>query len=144
MMYENKIKEIINVAKSHKLVAQVTEGDVYEKWNSGENKYPAINISPTSIDVNLGCPKIRMVITYADRLRADEENKLQIQGQATSTIQQILNRLQNEYGYVVDFEYSIQLYTQKFADLLCGGYVEIGVIYSGDEDFCDNNDYFNY
>lgn len=144
MAYADILTHIKQVAESHIFINQVSSGDVYEEWNSGENLYPAINISPNSVNINgHSISYVNFTMTYADRLKQDESNKDLVQSNAIQVLTQILQKVE-EQGYTIGADYEITLYTQRFADLLAGGFAEVVLYinYPIDEG-CVDEDYFN-
>ena len=140
MIYLNNLNRLKNIANSHIFVNQCTTGNVYEEWNSGENRYPAINIAPTSVSVLGDSITLSVTMTYADRLMDNEQNRDVVQDKAIEVLTQIIKKYEED-GYTLDNQYNMVLYTQKFADLLAGAYTKLN-INRFIPSYCGDNDYF--
>ena len=120
----NKIKE---AADLHPLVNQVADGSIYEALNTGDVRYPISVVFSQSVVKEVRTIRYKYVLYFVDRLVGD--NALEIQTTAISVIQQIINTLGNnvENISIVD-GYSIQPFTEKFADECAGAFVQFDIV----------------
>lgn len=132
MNYFTVIENIKNISLG--IVEEFHEGDVYEFLNSGNHKYPSVilsvqNIVPEDYSVN----RIRGILFCVDRLTTNSSNKLEVQSLCMSRLLKIINKLEVE---LTDFESSVYTpFTEKFADLCGGMFVEVEFKYINDK-FC--------
>lgn len=120
----------------------VMVGSVYENMNTKELKYPCINID----NVNVIKSNYEMIysfyIYYADRLSEDGSNTLQIQSEATTSLQLILHKIYDSGvgRMTLDELYSVVItpYTMKFADLCAGAWLQVNVHVPDGIDYCDD------
>lgn len=138
MNYYNFVNTILETAKSHKLVYEVGEGDIYEHLNSGDHKYPCVFLTVQNVDSNGDQMTVTGSLFYVDALLSDTSNKLQIQSTGMTTLQQIFMRLMDNYP---DFDLRIGRYTpfdEKFADLCAGVFSNFTISFM--DDTCVVND----
>lgn len=138
MNYYNFVNTILETAKSHKLVYEVGEGDIYEHLNSGDHKYPCVFLTVQNVDSNGTQMTVTGSLFYVDALLSDTSNKLQIQSTGMTTLQQIFMRLMDNYH---DFELRTGRYTpfdEKFADLCAGVFSNFTISFM--DDTCIVND----
>ena len=138
MNYYNFVNTILETAKSHKLVYEVGEGDIYEHLNSGDHKYPCVFLTVQNVDSNGSQMTVTGSLFYVDALLSDTSNKLQIQATGMTTLQQIFMRLIDNYP---DFDLRTGRYTpfdEKFADLCAGVFSNFTVSFM--DDICIVND----
>lgn len=138
MNYYNFVNTILETAKSHKLVYEVGEGDIYEHLNSGDHKYPCVFLTVQNVDSNGSQMTVTGSLFYVDALLSDTSNKLQIQSTGMTTLQQIFMRLMDNYP---DFELRTGRYTpfdEKFADLCAGVFSNFTISFM--DDICIVND----
>ena len=138
MNYYNFVNTILETAKSHKLVYEVGEGDIYEHLNSGDHKYPCVFLTVQNVDSNGTQMTVTGSIFYVDVLLSDTSNKLQIQSTGMTTLQQIFMRLMDNYP---DFDLRTGRYTpfdEKFADLCAGVFSNFTISFM--DDTCIVND----
>ena len=138
MNYLQFVNIVLETAKSHKLVYEVGEGDIYEHLNSGDHKYPCVFLTVQNIDYNGTQMTVTGSLFYVDTLLSDTSNKLQIQATGMTTLQQIFMRLMDNYP---DFDLRTGRYTpfdEKFADLCAGVFSNFTVSFM--DDICIVND----
>ena len=138
MNYYNFVNTILETAKSHKLVHEVGEGDIYEHLNSGDHKYPCVFLTVQNVDSNGSQMTVTGSLFYVDALLSDTSNKLQIQATGMTTLQQIFMRLMDNYP---DFELRTGRYTpfdEKFSDLCAGVFSNFTISFM--DDICIVND----
>ena len=138
MNYLQFVNNVLETAKSHKLVYEVGEGDIYEHLNSGDHKYPCVFLTVQNIDYNGAQMTVTGSLFYVDTLLSDTSNKLQIQATGMTTLQQIFMRLMDNYP---DFDLRTGRYTpfdEKFSDLCAGVFSNFTVSFM--DDICIVND----
>lgn len=105
-------------------VNYVSVGDVYENWNGQPNiKYGAVNFDIPQTIINENMQQMQIYMYYADRLTNDHANEYAVKTTAEAVLTNIVNYLA-EIGDVVD-GYTINFFTQKFADDLAGAYLQL-------------------
>lgn len=138
MSIKDFLNRIKTIADNHKLVNFTSIDDVYEIWQGGEIKYPAVNIAVENIqysdDDNLNY--LNMILYYGDRLMQDKSNLVDIHTDSTRVLQSIINNIFqiNQVGSID--EYIIELWNQQFNDYLAGGYVRLRVGLLSEVDSC--------
>ena len=138
MNYLQFVNTILETSKSHKLVYEVGEGDIYEHLNSGDHKYPCVFLTVQNVDSNGDKMIVTGSLFYVDALLSDSSNKLQIQATGMTTLQQIFMRLMDNYP---DFELRTGRYTpfdEKFSDLCSGVFSNFTISFM--DDICIVND----
>ena len=126
MNLQQLLHKIESFAKQQKFVNSVTIGDVYEHWNGEPNKkYGALNIDVPQLIVNSNMQQIQVILYYADRLTNDHSNEYEIK----TTAELVLNNIVNYCAEIGDVTegWTINFFTQQFADELAGGYVSFYV-----------------
>ena len=120
----NKIKE---AADLHPLVNQVADGSIYEALNTGDVRYPISVVFSQSVVKEVRTIRYKYVLYFVDRLVGD--NALEIQTTAISVIQQIINTIGNNVENIsIATGYSIQPFTEKFADECAGAFVQFDIV----------------
>lgn len=114
------IHRIKNISKSHALVNDFGEGDVYEYMNSGEHKYPCVFLTLNSVLTDSTSTNYNFTLFYIDRLTDDSVNKVNVQSMGISIIKQIVSRLIIEEPVLETSSIECTPFTEKFADY-CGG-----------------------
>ena len=126
MNLQQLLHKIENFAKQQKFVNSVTIGDVYENWNGDpDKKYGALNIDIPQLIVNSNMQQIQVYLYYADRLAHDHSNEYEIKTTAELVLNNVINYCA-ELGDITD-GWTINFFTQQFADELAGGYVSFYV-----------------
>lgn len=134
------IENLKNVSLAHYDVNEFNCGDVYGIMNKKYHKYPCVvltvdNIQKGQNDTNI----VNGNLFYIDRQLADESNKLYIQSQGVSVLNNIFNKSYNNGGYPFDTQ-QFTPFSEKFADLCAGVYCTFSAIVES-EDICDNGAY---
>lgn len=134
------IENLKNVSLAHYDVNEFNCGDVYGIMNKKYHKYPCVvltvdNIQKGQNDTNM----VNGNLFYIDRQLADESNKLYIQSQGVSVLNNIFNKSYNNGGYPFDTQ-QFTPFSEKFADLCAGVYCTFSAIVES-EDICDNGAY---
>lgn len=111
------------------------EGDVYEFLNSGNHKYPSIILTTQNVSTTDNINSISGTLFCVDRLTDDSSNRLEIQSNAFNKLQRIISALEENTINLQSNTYTP--FTEKFADLCGGMFVEFNLQYVG-ESLCDD------
>ena len=111
------------------------EGDVYEYLNSGNHKYPSIILTTQNVSTTDNINSISGTLFCVDRLTDDSSNRLEIQSNAFDKLQRIISALEENTINLQSNTYTP--FTEKFADLCGGMFVEFSFQYVG-ESLCDD------
>lgn len=126
MNLQQLLHKIESFAKQQKFVNSVTIGDVYENWNGNpDKKYGALNIDIPQLIVNSNMQQMQVYLYYADRLAHDHSNEYEIKTTAELVLNNVINYCA-ELGDITE-GWTINFFTQQFADELAGGYVSFYV-----------------
>ena len=109
-----------NISKSHALVNEFGEGDVYEYMNSGEHKYPCVFLTMSTVLTDTTSTNYNFTLFYIDRLTDDSDNKVNVQSMGISIIKEIVSKLISEEPVLETSSIECTPFTEKFADY-CGG-----------------------
>lgn len=109
------------------------EGDVYEFLNSGNHKYPSIILTTQNVSTTDNINSISGTLFCVDRLTDDSSNRLEIQSNAFNKLQRIISALEENTINLQSNTYTP--FTEKFADLCGGMFVEFSFQYVG-ENLC--------
>lgn len=111
------------------------EGDVYEFLNSGNHKYPSIILTTQNVSTTDNINSISGTLFCVDRLTDDSSNRLEIQSNAFNKLQRIISALEENTINLQSNTYTP--FTEKFADLCGGMFVEFSFQYVG-ESLCED------
>lgn len=125
MRYFEFLKTIKNISTTHVLVNEYGEGDIYEHLNSGEHKYPCVFLTVTNIQSSVSSTLYNFTLFYTDRLVESGNNRTNIQSTGITVIQQILNRLIQEYPTYEVTSTSFTPFTEKFSDMCAGVFCDV-------------------
>lgn len=125
MRYFELLKTIKNISTTHVLVNEYGEGDIYEHLNSGEHKYPCVFLTVTNIESSVSSTLYNFTLFYTDRLIESGDNRTNIQSTGINVIQQILNRLIQEYPTYEVTNTNFTPFTEKFADMCAGVFCDV-------------------
>lgn len=125
MRYFEFLKTIKNISTTHVLVNEYGEGDIYEHLNSGEHKYPCVFLTVTNIQSSVTSTLYNFTLFYTDRLIESGDNRTNIQSTGINVIQQILNRLIQEYPTYEVTNTNFTPFTEKFADMCAGVFCDV-------------------
>lgn len=125
MRYFEFLKTIKNISTTHVLVNEYGEGDIYEHLNSGEHKYPCVFLTVTNIQSSVSSTLYNFTIFYTDRLVESGNNRTNIQSTGINVIQQILNRIIQEYPTHEVTNTNFTPFTEKFADMCAGVFCDV-------------------
>lgn len=120
---------------SLQFVEEFYEGDVYEFLNSGNHKYPSIILTTQNVSTTDNINSISGTLFCVDRLTDDSSNRLEIQSNAFNKLQRIISALEENTINLQSNTYTP--FTEKFADLCGGMFVEFSFQYVG-ESLCDD------
>lgn len=108
--------------EQQKFVNTVTFGEAYDTWNGQPDiKYGAVNFEIPQTTINENMQQMQIYIWYADRLAQDHSNEYEIRTTGEAVLTNIVNYL-TKIGDVID-GYTINFFSQKFADDLAGAYL---------------------
>lgn len=133
----NKLK---NYAQSQFNSPKVMVGSVYENMNAKENlTYPVINFDNVNVIKRENEMIYSFYVYYADRLNEDGSNQLEIESQATTSLQLILRNIYDSGAIGLDEYYQalITPYKLKFTDVCAGAWMQINVHTPDNIDYCD-------
>lgn len=139
MNITNLLYNIKNIASQVRTIRSVYDGDVYTIWNTGQIKYASFVVGVTSVIRRNNTRQYNLIMYYGDRLMNNSSNKNAIWDDATNTLQTIVNSIQEQLEGSVE-DYTIQLFEQKFEDMLAGGYVNISIATEDELGDCEIND----
>lgn len=111
------------------------EGDVYEFLNSGNHKYPSIILTTQNVSTTDNINSISGTLFCVDRLTDDSSNRLEIQSNAFNKLQRIISALEENTINLQSNTFTP--FTEKFADLCGGMFVEFSFQYVG-ENLCED------
>ena len=130
MNYKQIIKTIIDTSIKNIFVNEANEGDVYEILNSKRHRYPAVVVTPQTVNSSgTDTETLNAVLFYVDRLTDTQENKLSIQSQGMSVLRQIIDKCGDTFTVE---NYTFTPFTEKFTDECAGVFVNINVNYPVD------------
>lgn len=134
MNYFSLIEDIKNT--SLQFAEEFYEGDVYEFLNSGDHRYPSVILTTQNVTTNDGINTIGATLFCVDRLTDDSANKLEIQSDMFDRLQHIISTLEEKTTNLESNTYTP--FTEKFADLCAGMFVEFSLQYVGEGE-CDDD-----
>ena len=134
MNYFNLVDTIKSVSLNY--CEEFYEGDVYEFLNSGNHKYPSVILTTQNVTTADGINTIGATLFCVDRLTDDSANKLEVQSDMFDRLQRIISTLEENTTNLESNTYTP--FTEKFADLCAGMFVEFTLQYVGDT-LCDNS-----
>lgn len=134
MNYFNLVDTIKSVSLNY--CEEFYEGDVYEYLNSGNHKYPSVILTTQNVTTADGINTIGATLFCVDRLTDDSSNKLEVQSDMFDRLQRIISTLEENTTNLESNTYTP--FTEKFADLCAGMFVEFSLQYVGDT-LCDNS-----
>lgn len=111
------------------------EGDVYEFLNSGNHKYPSVILTVQNITTDDNINSVSATLFCVDRLTDNADNKLEIQSICMTNLLKIIDSLEDKVTNLTTNTYTP--FTEKFADLCGGMFVEFSLQYVG-ESICED------
>lgn len=127
---ENNLRAVVN--KIEQAVRSVDYnmgsffyGDIYNINHLQEVKYPAVIVTNSTHTSKSDYITYNFNIFYVDRLTADKSNKLDVQSMATISLNNALQVL--DEGYIVNDNWEIHTFEEKFNDVCAGAYINVGI-----------------
>lgn len=137
--------ELVSLVKdiglSQELVKTVTDGDVYENWNTTEIKYGAVNIGIQNISYQSQQSVYNLILYYGDRLEQDKSNLNSIYTDGLNALQSIINILYQLDNVDIDDNVLYTPFEQKFADYLAGVYCSVAIRVDSSIGLCSVDEY---
>ena len=136
------INDIKSTCMSHRDVQDFHYGDIYDYENTKSLKYINTNFTLQNIASGLDSDTktINGVLFCVDRLTDNGDNKLIVQSRCTDILQNIINRLTENYsGWSLE-NTVYEVFSTKFADLCAGCFCTFSL--SVDEDSVCSDDEF--
>lgn len=108
-------------------------GDIYALNKERDIKYGVFCLTQSThtADLENGFTTYNFFLYYADRLKSDDSNKIEVQSTALETLKNILRSFIQE----TDSELAkadFQVYTESFAAICAGAYATISIIVEDD------------
>ena len=127
MNINNILLTMKNIASDLKTVHSAYTEDVYTIWNTAEVKYGSFVANIKNVRRIDNLRSYNIILYYGDRLLQDGSNRLGIWDDATNTLQAVINAIEDLEEVNSVGEYTIELFEQKFSDMLAGGYVQLDI-----------------
>lgn len=125
--YFNFVKTIKSISLANGLVNETGEGDIYTHLNSGVHKYPCVFLTVENIvNTTNDTMRINGTLFYVDRLCDNEANKVEVQSNGITILQQIIDKISEETVWTLTANVFTP-FTEKFADLCAGQFVSFTV-----------------
>lgn len=148
MTLSELIRTMEVIASKQPSINMVVENDIFRLNNKADARYGVFAFlqgeHSTSIDSNV--ITYAFTLFYADRLKNDRSNQIEIQSVGIQTLDNILRTL-DESGIFVENGYSFQVFNQRFTDECAGVMcrVSLSVPLNGicSDQFADFSDDFN-
>ncbi|MCF0247864.1 MAG: hypothetical protein HUJ86_04570 [Synergistes sp.] len=126
-----KLKEavalIMDFAREYPNVHAVHEGDIYDTLNGGQElEYTAVVVTQQQHNYQWqqGYAVLNFNVFYVDRLTADGGNRLDVQSAAADFFASLVAYLDDK---AIVEEYTLNTFTERFADLCAGGFLTLGL-----------------
>ena len=142
-----KLKEIIENFKT--LAAQVPNvgfvgcGDVYDLNSQGDITYPAIILTQQdhTIDVENSRTRFNFVLFWVERLTESDSNEVDNQSHGIDIFNSLIADME-ELGIYVSTDYTYHPFTERFAQLCSGVYLNVTFVVDNDD--CEWESIFAY
>ena len=123
------IENIKNLGKSEPNVSFVTQGDIYELNHQQDIDYPAFVVTQGTHfgSAENGVENYRLTLFLVDRLTSDKSNELDVQSWADTGLKNIISRIEEHNLGVIQGQYTVQTFTEKFDSLCAGAYVSLNI-----------------
>ena len=123
------IENIKNLGKSEPNVSFVTQGDIYELNHQQNIEYPAFVVTQGTHfgSAENGVENYGLTLFLVDRLTSDKSNELDVQSWADTGLKNIISRIEEHNLGVIQGQYTVQTFTEKFDSLCAGAYVSINI-----------------
>lgn len=125
--------ETVNVIKDIALrqpnVRSFGEGNIYDFMNANPSiEYDVVFVTQNTHTEDEQFDHYNFTIFYASRLQSDlDDNRLQIQSIGKEILENILRTIRDNYDIDIDIR-SYTTFTQRFADMTAGAYVQVELI----------------
>lgn len=142
------IRAIEYVASNQPSVKMIVENDIFRINGKPDCRYGIFAWTQGQHTANTSSSFINYTFSfiYADRLKTDLSNQVEIQSVGIETLNNIIRSLE-EYDVYAEQDYTFQTFNQRFADLCAGVFcnVTLSVPIDGTcpDFFADFNDDFN-
>lgn len=125
--YFNFVKTIKSISLANGLVNETGEGDIYTHLNSGVHKYPCVFLTVENIvNTTNDTMRINGTLFYVDRLCDNEANKVEVQSNGITILQQIIDKISEETVWTLTANVFTP-FTEKFSDMCAGQFVSFTV-----------------
>lgn len=123
------IENIKNLGKSEPNVSFVTQGDIYELNHQQNIEYPAFVVTQGTHfgSAENGLENYGLTLFLVDRLTSDKSNELDVQSWADTGLKNIISRIEEHNLGVIQGQYTVQTFTEKFDSLCAGAYVSLNI-----------------
>lgn len=123
------IENIKNLGKSEPNVSFVTQGDIYELNHQQDIDYPAFVVTQGTHfgSAENGVENYGLTLFLVDRLTSDKSNELDVQSWADTGLKNIISRIEEHNLGVIQGQYTVQTFTEKFNSLCAGAYVSLNI-----------------
>ena len=123
------IENIKNLGKSEPNVSFVTQGDIYELNHQQDIDYPAFVVTQGTHfgSSENGLENYGLTLFLVDRLTSDKSNELDVQSWADTGLKNIISRIEEHNLGVIQGQYTVQTFTEKFDSLCAGAYVSLNI-----------------
>ena len=123
------IENIKNLGKSEPNVSFVTQGDIYELNHQQNIDYPAFVVTQGTHfgSAENGVENYGLTLFLVDRLTSDKSNELDVQSWADTGLKNIISRIEEHNLGVIQGQYTVQTFTEKFDSLCAGAYVSLNI-----------------
>ena len=123
------IENIKNLGKSEPNVSFVTQGDIYELNHQQDIDYPAFVVTQGTHfgSAENGVENYGLTLFLVDRLTSDKSNELDVQSWADTGLKNIISRIEEHNLGVIQGQYTVQTFTEKFDSLCAGAYVSLNI-----------------
>lgn len=125
-------KYIGNITSSIPIVHSYSNQDAYIFWNTMDKvRYGSVIFSVRNVITHNNITQYDCIIYYGDRLLTDKSNLSMIYADANSVLNAIIGGIRDSEQIEMSYPVQINLFQQKFADELAGGYVELKLSTAG-------------
>lgn len=136
---------IINILNTLKdcfsdFAEQIEIGSIYTNMNTGNIRYPFVNIDPQRAELDLiGTDRFVVYIYWADRLTETASNELECFDGAYKALKTGLRKAADLLG-MGDITFNINFFRQRFADETAGAWAEVSLNIDDLNDYCETYD----
>lgn len=120
------IKTIESVASDQPCIKMIVENDIFRLNNRSDAIYGVFAFvqgqHATSVESNVITYYFTLI--YADRLKNDRSNQIEIQSVGIQTLDNIIRKL-DDMGIYADSEYTFQVFNQRFLDECAGVFCNV-------------------